>query len=364
MVIVQAKKNGIWILLLGGTVLSLASYFYMNKKRPKRTNALDQEEEEAVKVLLPAFTNASQLARSLRNISQHNQLMLYGLYKQALNGNARDNTSNFAIGAINLIARKKYEAWTKFHDMPRHFAMMKYIEVIEHFMTRDGRAIESTADGGFELVEEMMDEKDIVYENEDEVIEFSDDENDVETKTSNSFDLGNNDVSIGIKQSTLGGRAHASDDYEDGFEPSERTSVMFAASVNDIKLMKTALKLTDEVDERDDNGQCALHIAADKGHVECVKLLLDAGSDPNAVDFEGISVLEAAVIGGSIEVCKILLDAGADPDHEDADGDTPRTCAEDDSDEEIQTLLREAKPLESLEKSFSSMGTEASQYSC
>jgi acyl-CoA-binding protein len=359
----QSKKNNLWILLLGGT--ALASYLYMsNKKRLKRTNALDQEEEEAVKLLLPSFTNASQLARSLKNISQHNQLMLYGLYKQARNGNARDNTSNFAMGAFNLIARKKYEAWTKFHDMPRHFAMMKYIEVIEHFMTRDSVEIESTADGGFDLVEEMMNENDIVYENEDEVIEFSDEENDQQTERSNSFDLGSNDVSIGIKQSTLGGRVRASDDYEDGFEPSERNSVMFAASVNDIKLMEKALTLSDDVDERDDNGQCALHIAADKGHVECVKLLLDAGSDPNAVDFEGISVLEAAVIGGSIEVCKILLDAGADPDHEDADGDTPRTCAEDDSDEEIQTLLRQAKPLESLEKSFSSMGTEASQYSC
>jgi len=361
---VQLKQNALWILLLGATALSLASYLYTNKRRPKRTNAFDQEEEEAVKLLLPSFTNASQLARSLRNISQHNQLMLYGLYKQALNGNASDNTSNFAMGAFNLIARKKYEAWTKFHDMPRHFAMMKYIEVVEHFMITDGSAIGSTADGAFELVEEMMDDNDIVYENEDEVIDFSDEENDNDNNTSTPFDLGANDLSIGIKQSTLGGRARATDDYDDGFELSERNSVMFAASMNDIKLMKQALKLTDDVDERDDNGQCALHIAADKGHIECVKLLLDAGSDPNAVDFEGISVLEAAVIGGSIEVCKILLDAGADPDHEDADGDTPRTCAEDDSDEEIQTLLREAKPLESLEKSFSSMGTEASQFSC
>lgn len=361
----ESTFKRLWPLLVGGTLVTLSSYLYFIKIRSKRSQGkvqVNEDDEDTVNLLLPSFTNASKLAKNLKNLSQHNQLMLYGLYKQALNGNASENPQGKSR-TFSFVGRAKFEAWKKFHDMPRHFAMMKYIEVIEHFTSRDEIAVRSNSDSRFELVQEMMDENDIIYENEDEEIEFSDDEGDNLTKKYESSYDKDHDVTFGVTQSTLGGRVTV-DEYEDEFEPYEKNSIMFAAATNNTELLKIALDSKDDVDERDANGQSALHIAADKGFASCVKLLLEAGSDPNAVDFEGISVLEAAVIGGSVEVCKILLDAGADPDHEDTDGDTPRTCAEDDSDQEIQDLLREAKPIENQEKSFSSTGTEASQFSC
>jgi len=61
-------------------------------------------------------------------------------------------------------------------------------------------------------------------------------------------------------------------------------------------------------------------------------------------------VLEAAVIGGSIEVVTILVNAGADPDHQDVDGDTPRSCAEDDDNEDMKMLLRGAQCVKAVEQ--------------
>lgn len=103
------------------------------------------------------------------------------------------------------------------------------------------------------------------------------------------------------------------------------------------------------VNQRDELGQSALHMAADKGDPQIISILLSAGADPNAIDHEGISVLEAAVIGGNVHAVKLLLDAGADPDHEDMEGDTPRNCAEDDDNDEMKVLLRNAKRLDGKE---------------
>jgi hypothetical protein len=59
-----------------------------------------------------------------------------------------------------------------------------------------------------------------------------------------------------------------------------------------------------------------------------------------------------------------LLDAGADPDQEDNDGDSARTCAEDDDNDAMKVLLRNAKRLDAANTSFESWKSQISQFSC
>jgi len=267
--------------------------------------------------------------------------MLYGLYKQAHIGDINIDEPN----RMNVVAWKKHEAWSKFDGMPRHFAMMKYIEVVEHFMEKGNETgSASTATGGDSMMEMMSDQEDIVYSDEEDV-EFSD-EDDINRVTGsvhssernmNNADLSDN-LSMGARQSTLVTGGIPEDPL------AGETTILHAAMLGEIELLKQHI-LSGNVNEVDENGQTALHMAADKGNNECVKILLEAGAHPNAADKEGINVLEAAVIGGSVAVVKLLLDAGADPDQKDVDGDTPRNCAEDDENPEMRQLLKSAKPV-------------------
>ena len=94
-----------------------------------------------------------------------------------------------------------------------------------------------------------------------------------------------------------------------------------------------------DINYKDQNGQTALHIAADRGNLLVVELLLDYGANKDAVDNEGISVLQAAVIAGHLPVCSELLRRGANPDQPDQDGDTARLCAMDDGSILLQELF-------------------------
>lgn len=113
-----------------------------------------------------------------------------------------------------------------------------------------------------------------------------------------------------------------------------------AARAGDIDVLRDAIRLAQaegmSMDESDEDGETALHMAADRGSVACVLLLLNAGADANAVDLCGMSVLQAAVIGGDANCVRVLLRADADPDRTDDDGDSPRSCAEDEGDPAVK----------------------------
>jgi len=116
----------------------------------------------------------------------------------------------------------------------------------------------------------------------------------------------------------------------------------FAASGrNDVETLCSLLDSSAvKVNQEDEGGQTALHMAADAGANEALDLLLSRGADEKAADHYGISVLQAAVIGGHVSVADRLLKAGADPDQADDDGDTPRNCAGDDGSTDMRYLFR------------------------
>eukprot|EP00978_Attheya_sp_CCMP212_P032941 scaffold130646_cov43-Attheya_sp.AAC.4 len=107
--------------------------------------------------------------------------------------------------------------------------------------------------------------------------------------------------------------------------PEER--IAMAAARGEVDTLKSAIASKEsDVNATNEEGETALHFAADRGHSRCVAMLLEAGANPNAADSDGISVLHAAVIGDHVETAKLLIDAGANLDSPDRDGDSPRSC--------------------------------------
>mmetsp|Transcript_9875 Transcript_9875/g.18575 ORF Transcript_9875/g.18575 Transcript_9875/m.18575 type:complete len:368 (-) Transcript_9875:529-1632(-) len=363
------RPNPVYIVLGLATCAILIPQLYNKLKKlgggggdnrtQSKTEVTIDDDENALLILASPFQQAALIAKSLRNLDQNDQLMLYGLFKQANEGNAPDCKEP---SKLNIISWKKFAAWRKFHNMPRHFAMMKYIEVVEHFLSlatsdsKNGlsRSGQLCQGGGSEAVLDMMNDGDIDY-GDDSSVDLSESSSENHDKNS-SHKYAEEQIKFGMKQSTLDCK------FEEMCR--EDANVVQAATTGDIKLLNQLLSSGFDVNQRDENGQTALHLAADKGIVACVSFLLHAGADPNAADKEGISVLGAAVIGGCIECVKLLLDAGADPDQEDNDGDTPRSCAEDDDNNDMKVLLRTAKRVDTANTSFGSLKSQLSQYSC
>jgi Acyl-CoA-binding protein len=60
------------------------------------------EDDDAILLLASPFQQAAQMAKSLHNLEQNDQLMLYGLFKQAKEGNAPDGKEPSKLNIIDL----------------------------------------------------------------------------------------------------------------------------------------------------------------------------------------------------------------------------------------------------------------------
>lgn len=295
-------------------------------------------------VLTQLFAQAAGRIKSLPDgaIAPADRLLAYALYKQATVGDRSSAPGVAAPSKFNVIAHAKYTAWGKFEGMPVETAMIKYIEA-SHYLTEDAAksGIISGTGGGPIPVEN--DNADIVYTKEDEY-RSSDEESDDEQEDDlidvlSSHKNDNAEVKgMGMRQSIM---------QQQPLAPAPATTprkraLIAAATEGDVAKLRDAIDSMSpiaDIAEADETGQTPLHFAADRGSADCVSLLLDNGADANCTDAEGISALQAAVIGGDVECVRFLLQAGADPDHEDVDGDTPRSCAADDSSEEMKALF-------------------------
>lgn len=68
------------------------------------------------------------------------------------------------------------------------------------------------------------------------------------------------------------------------------------------------------------NGNLALHIAAQNGHMSLTRFLLEQGAEPNAQNFNGQTALHMSVEYDMYFQSKLLLDAKADPNITNAGG--------------------------------------------
>eukprot|EP00551_Chaetoceros_affinis_P005268 CAMPEP_0203684162 /NCGR_PEP_ID=MMETSP0090-20130426/47896_1 /ASSEMBLY_ACC=CAM_ASM_001088 /TAXON_ID=426623 /ORGANISM="Chaetoceros affinis, Strain CCMP159" /LENGTH=433 /DNA_ID=CAMNT_0050553329 /DNA_START=91 /DNA_END=1392 /DNA_ORIENTATION=+ len=424
----QSNPNTLLLSSLIGITISSAVLLFLHRRRRRRQQHTrtdydgdgdgSGDDDETIQALKPAFDKACEMIKSPKisqslSLSQNDQLMLYGLYKQAQSGNAASSVTP-PPSKLHLVAYAKYDAWTKFHDMPRDFAMMKYVEVVNHFCHHRSSSRPATAEslGGVSYAtgrpESAMtatsllfdDNDDIIYDDDDDdtddFLSSSDDDDDDDDSDDNddNGDAGSNSNSISnerrtkenrkLKSISVSKEEHSSLSSASTFSLSARQSTLIshsteqshsdsnivsydtstgagkrtatstftkatllhASSTGDKESIQQCIDNGVDVNGRDESGQTALHLTADKGYIDCVNLLLSNGADPNAADESGISVLETAVFGGCVKVVEALLEAGSDPDQEDMDGETPRSCAEGDGCEEMQLLLRNAAGIQ------------------
>jgi len=95
-----------------------------------------------------------------------------------------------------------------------------------------------------------------------------------------------------------------------------------------------------DVKLEDNDGDTALHGAADSGNVEMIRVLLDKGADPNAKNKVGGTPLMWAAVRGNQEAAELLLKRGADPSLKDNDGITAAQWAAHNKRENIVQLFR------------------------
>lgn len=70
---------------------------------------------------------------------------------------------------------------------------------------------------------------------------------------------------------------------------------------------------TCEVNELDQFGQTALHIASFEGHKDVVLLLIKKMASLSVQDKNGWTPLHSAASSRNLEICEILIKEGADP---------------------------------------------------
>ncbi|RDW84057.1 uncharacterized protein DSM5745_04383 [Aspergillus mulundensis] len=132
-----------------------------------------------------------------------------------------------------------------------------------------------------------------------------------------------------------------------------RTPLLYAALQGDHKIVKLLLdsETCTTIPDRDGNtaplmttcvdndGNSALHIAAEHGHLEAAKLLLSSRADPALPNFYGETPLILASLKGKVEIIQQLLKAGAKVSRADDDGDTALHCAAENGYQDIVVSL-------------------------
>lgn len=108
----------------------------------------------------------------------------------------------------------------------------------------------------------------------------------------------------------------ASSQDRETVQPNTRRHTMMAPLHDAIKCgdEDRALSLIEggaSLNEKDEAGQTALHVAASRGALRTVQLSLQRGSDKDAVDEECRKPIEIAAAGGHADVVKALIESGA-----------------------------------------------------
>lgn len=104
-------------------------------------------------------------------------------------------------------------------------------------------------------------------------------------------------------------------------------AIHWASSQNSLdykgwEIVRELIQSGANVNEKNNSGYTALHIASGNGCDEIIKELLQGGANINEKDIAGMTPLHIASKRGSTDIVKILLQNGANIDEKDNDGGT------------------------------------------
>ena len=119
------------------------------------------------------------------------------------------------------------------------------------------------------------------------------------------------------KNNTVGYRF--SEDLYVGYDE-YKESLLDAAQFGDIASVKQRIAEGSNLNEINDKGKTALHLAAEHKKLKVVRLLVESNASLNLRDKAGHTALETAACFGLFEMTKLLVENGADIISKDNDG--------------------------------------------
>jgi len=124
---------------------------------------------------------------------------------------------------------------------------------------------------------------------------------------------------------------------------------LFEAVVKqDSTALKKHISTTTNIDERDNYGRTALHVAAYSANHDAMRLLVKAGADPNALENDRYDIVTIAAVANDIQTLRLSLDLGASPSNITSldDGTALIAAAHLGHVEVVQILIRAGAPLD------------------
>src|SRR5438034_6063062 len=135
---------------------------------------------------------------------------------------------------------------------------------------------------------------------------------------------------------------------EEATKKDKNATLMMASARGDLSRVQQLLREGAQVNQRDSNGQAAIHHAAQSKNVLVVQALIQAGADVNARTVGNVTplMLSLDMAFGQPDISLALIRAGADVNVTDENGDTALIIATTESSSEVfQSLLdRGANP--------------------
>ena len=128
-------------------------------------------------------------------------------------------------------------------------------------------------------------------------------------------------------------------------------SDLFEAVVErDPVALKKHISTAKDIDNRDDHGRTALHVAAYTANHEAMRLLVQAGADPNALEHDRYDIVTIAAVANDIETLRLGLKLGASPGNITSpyDGTALIAAAHLGHLEVVQILIRAGAPLDHI----------------